>query len=441
MECVQCDEGANMDVVASTAPTNYAGIYVRRIVNIPKTDPWYGLAYFGQVNRGNCMSVDDAVHKRWKEEERQAIHDDKDIGLIAAISMYGPGALKNEILYRNEGSDRQALQRWADALEKKCIRDNGGPFRDDGSMCTLNLTHGGKGGVNFESMDALRTVKWKRFASELLSYVESSRTALVNSRYVASSKYRLGKQVVQVRTGQLWRGHPDEAARVAWLEALPGWVWKALDSPEHISKIAQTTKNQYSSASDEILASWNSAKSTGHSTPAAVQASSSRAREEWESGTGFGSASSKAASTAARSTDEFREALSCTRKAAAAAKHAAAMEHMTDQEKARYQLKVANKRRHNSSRERALAVLRKIPGWENSGLNHLAKARELGVIPNLNKVGNFVNSYESQKAALAELKKIPGWENSMHKDIARARKLGLISDGRKRKRVLDEDEM
>lgn len=426
---------ANAKKVKVDASKNHAGIYVRRLVNIPKTEPWYGLSYFGQVNRSNCKSTDDAIHKRWKEEDRQAASRKKDIGLMAAISMYGPDALESKILHRDSGSDRRALQKWVDNLERKYIRENGGPFRGDGTTCTLNLTHGGAFGFVFDSWDALRTAKWNSFKRELLAYVEVEKTALIDSRYVAASKFKLGKQVVQVRTGVLWRGHPEELERVGWLESLPGWVWRARDSPEFIESVAQRTRDQFANASEETLATWNAEKSAAHSTPAAVEASSSKATAEWKAGIGFGSASAIAASAEARATDEFRDNLSCLRREAAGAKHATAMERMSDEEKVEYKLKVEKTRERNATRERALAALRKVSGWENSGLRDLQRARQLGVIPNFNTIGNFENAYESQKAALAELKKIPGWENAMHRDVSKARKLGLIPDGRKRKRV------
>lgn len=423
---------AKKSKVSSTK--RYAGIYVRWLINIPKSEPLYGMPYFGQVNRISCNSVDEAVRKRWREENRMASKSDKEVGLMAVIAMYGPDALKNEIIHRNEGKDRKALQKWVDELEKKCISDYGGPFRDDGSKCTLNLTMGGQGTVNFESFDAFRTMKWKRFARELIAYIDCNNTALVKSKYVSPSGYRLGKHVVGVRTGILLHGHPKEAERVAWLNTLPGWVWRALDSPDHISYVAKKAKDQHSNASEETRASWNRAKSVGHLTPMAVEASSSIASKHWETGTGFASEHAKAKSAAIRSTHEYRATSSSIKKEAAAIKHASAMEGMNNEEKAEYQLKVDRRRKQNSARERALAALRKIPGWENSGLNHLKKARELGVIKNFHKAGNFDNAYESQKAALAELKKITGWENSIHRDIAKARKLGLIPDGRKRKR-------
>ena len=264
------------------AAKHHAGLYKRSLIHIPESEPWYGMAYFGQVNRGQCKSVEEAVHARWKEEDQQAVREDKDIGLLAAIDMYGPAALENEILHGDQGDDREALQRWVDELEKKYIADNGGPFRDDGSKCTLNLTHGGQGNTNFASMDALRTVAWKRFARELEAYGEEWKTALVPVAYVSPSGYTLGSHVGSVRNGTLWRGHPDQAKRVEWLEKQPGWAWRAHDSPEWLVGLGQRTKDFWDGLSDDAKREIARKQSETKSTPEFFAAASQRKKDWWD---------------------------------------------------------------------------------------------------------------------------------------------------------------
>jgi hypothetical protein len=66
---------------------------------------------------------------------------------------------------------------------------------------------------------------WTKFQREMFLFVEEKNTASVPSSYKATSGYPLGCTVSNVRQGQYWKGKDDEAERVAWLEALPGWKW------------------------------------------------------------------------------------------------------------------------------------------------------------------------------------------------------------------------
>ena len=82
----------------------------------------------------------------------------------------------------------------------------------------------------FASWDALRTVWWVKFKSDMTMYVKQHGTAAVPKSYTSPSGHRLGRQLQGVRhSGILWKGHPEEEERVGWLEGLPGWVWNVYD--------------------------------------------------------------------------------------------------------------------------------------------------------------------------------------------------------------------
>jgi hypothetical protein len=67
---------------------------------------------------------------------------------------------------------------------------------------------------------------WQNFKSALQKYVETKGTSIVPNKYVDLAGYKLGSQLNCVRyQGRFWKNKPDEAERVAWLEALPGWTW------------------------------------------------------------------------------------------------------------------------------------------------------------------------------------------------------------------------
>ena len=156
------------------------------------------------------------------------------MGLIHCLDVHGPEAFDDQVVEWKRGP-RSEVQAWANEREIALIAELGGPLRDPLARCkqTLNLTKGGKWGCNFEAIDALRTIAWLKFKSEMQEYAECYETSLVSRDYVNRvSGYKLGQRLSGVRQGELWRGHPDEANRVEWLESLPGWAWKPRESDE-----------------------------------------------------------------------------------------------------------------------------------------------------------------------------------------------------------------
>jgi hypothetical protein len=72
---------------------------------------------------------------------------------------------------------------------------------------------------------------WHAFKSEMTEYVQINKSALVRARYVNPvSGYQLGSRLHGVRQGEFWKGHPEEADRIEWLESLPKWAWNGKDA-------------------------------------------------------------------------------------------------------------------------------------------------------------------------------------------------------------------
>jgi len=234
--------------VEEVDPIVIAVIYIRWLKWIDPSEPLYGLPYVGQAVRAKETAEEVAV-MRWKEENMQAVREDKDIGLIHCLDVYGPAAFDDQIVESKRGP-RSEVQKYADEREMALIAEHGGPLRDSSVRCkqTLNQDHGGKFGMNFESRDALRTRKWLKFKAELESYVECYETSLVPRAYVNPvSKYKLGERLACVRQGHLWKVHPDEAARVAWLQALPRWAWNARYADDFKEECSERCKKRFES--------------------------------------------------------------------------------------------------------------------------------------------------------------------------------------------------
>ena len=72
---------------------------------------------------------------------------------------------------------------------------------------------------------------WDDFKAALQAYVDVHETSRVPREYVDASGYPLGPNLHGVRNGDIYlKGRPEEAARRAWLEALPGWTWNCFDT-------------------------------------------------------------------------------------------------------------------------------------------------------------------------------------------------------------------
>ena len=207
----------------------------------------------------------------------------KRIGLLHELKAHGPEAFDNEVVEWKRGP-RSEVQAWADEREVALIAEHGGPLRDPSVRCkqTLNLDKGGKRGCSFEAKDALRTAAWLTFQDEMDEYVECHGTALVPIVYVNSeSGYKLGMQLRNVRQGMLWRGHPDEAERIEWLEALPRWAWNAKETDEWREALGERAKKQFETPEAREALSERAKKQ--FETPEAREALSERAKKQFES--------------------------------------------------------------------------------------------------------------------------------------------------------------
>ena len=262
-------------------PIYIAVIYIRWPKWIDPSEPLYMAPYVGQAVRAGT-TAEEVVVARWKEENYQAIHTNKRVGLPRELKVHGPVAFENQIVEWKRGP-RSEVQKWANEREPALVSKYGGPLRDPSVRCnqTLNLTKGGKGHCSFEGIDALRTVAWLTFQDEMEEYVECYGTSLVPSVYVNPvSGYKLGSRLAGVRRGELWKGHPDESNRVKWLESLPGWAWNAQEAPEFVAACSERVKRWRKNATQEELAEWSRKQSEAKSTPEYVASASERGRAQ-----------------------------------------------------------------------------------------------------------------------------------------------------------------
>ena len=275
-------------------PIYMAVIYIRWLLYIDPNEPLFGCPYVGQSVRAGNTAIE-VADLRWKAENNQAVREDKDIGLLHFLGFYGAGVFKNKVVEWKRGP-RSEVQKWANEREISLIAAYGGPLKDPLTRCkqTLNLTKGGKGKGSFESKDALRTVAWIKFVSEMNAYVDFHGNSLVPFKYTnVVSGCRLGEQLTNVRKGILWKGHPDESKRKEWLESLPGWAWNSRDTIDFKEKKSECAKAQWINATPEERSEWSRKQSEAHSTPEYTAAASERgkaqaAREAAEGKTSLG---------------------------------------------------------------------------------------------------------------------------------------------------------
>jgi hypothetical protein len=229
-------------------PIVIAVIYIRWLRWIFEGEPLYNIPYVGQSVR-SMNTPQKVAEDRWKQENRQAVRECKELGLIACLDTYGSNAFYDELVEWRQGP-RSEVQKWANEREIATIAQHGGPLRDPSKKLnqTLNLTKGGQGSVNFESRDAARTVAWLKFKRNIETYVECYGTSLVPTSYInPCNGYKLGNELASVRIGRLWKGHPDETQRVCWLQSLPNWLWHVREinaNSESLTKARQRTSQK-----------------------------------------------------------------------------------------------------------------------------------------------------------------------------------------------------
>jgi hypothetical protein len=202
-------------------PIVTAVVYRRTLRFVDATEPLFGTPYIGQTVRAG--TAEEISNKRWQEEDRQARCEDKTIGLIAALDIFGADAFENEILETRRG-ERERMSKWADHREIELIAEHGGPLQDmdppfPGAVRqTFNQTKGGQF-TNWASIDARCKKAWTKFVAELDIYIQEKGNADVPTYYASSSGYNLGKQLNDVRQGGMLKDKPDEAERRALLES------------------------------------------------------------------------------------------------------------------------------------------------------------------------------------------------------------------------------
>jgi hypothetical protein len=266
-------------------PIVIAVIYIRWLKWIDPSAPLYGCPYVGQaVRAGN--TANEVAAARWADENRQAVREDKRVGLPHELRVHGATAFDSQVVEWKQGP-RSAVQKWADEREIALIAERGGPLRDPSMRCkqTLNLTKGGKGHVCFEAIDASRTVAWLKFQDEMEEYIECYETSLVPVSYANPvSGYKLGATLSHVRVnGTLLKGHPDETKRVEWLESLPGWAWNVRETDEWLEAASERAKAMWANADEETRAEWRRKQLEARRTPDHKAAASERGKKQFES--------------------------------------------------------------------------------------------------------------------------------------------------------------
>ena len=223
------DANPMMGLRQADDPIVTGAIYRRTLKFVPDDEPLKGIVYIGQTVRGGTAGENCAA--RWEEENRQAGREDKSVGLMAALDMFGSDAFEDEILETKRGP-REVVAKWADYREVELIAQHGGPLQDMDPTKpirqTLNLTSGGQG-TKWYSIEARCAKMWKTFLVELDAFIAREEHADVPKDHVSASGYRLGQTLNSVRQGVMLDGRPDEPGRRALLES-KGVKWKMHDA-------------------------------------------------------------------------------------------------------------------------------------------------------------------------------------------------------------------
>ena len=447
-------------------------IYIRWLLWIDPSEPLYGCPYVGQAVRAAGNTAQEVATARWNEENGDATRKNKRIGLMHELKLHGTEAFDDQIVEWRRGP-RSEVQKWADEREKALIAEHGGPLRDQSVRCkqALNLDNGGKFGMNFESMDALRTVAWLKFQDEIEEYVQINESALVPTDYVNPvSGYRLGRATTHVRHGVLWKGHIDEHSRVKWINSLKDWTWSARSSPhwktaasertkllwantenskktEIAQKISETmatsdfkaglsvrAKAQWANVDEETRAMWVKNLSNARWTPEArnVQSikskkrfesiesrieQSKRCKESWQNLDDATRIERIRKNTEVHSTPEARKAASEIAKARFEPQEA--RDKMSVIAKDRTQREILEGKKPLWERRREWAL--KQQALKMASLTSDMERKEYKL-----RIEKEARSSACKKRRLNALRQVPGWENAQQKDVPEARRAGVL---------------
>lgn len=260
-------------------PTFIAVVYMRLLKWVDSSDPLYNVPYIGQSVRAfDAYGTADKLAKaRWTEENNQAGVQKKDVGLIAELRLRGPHAFEDSILEYRMGK-RSVVQKWANEREVELIAYHGGPFKSPTAHCkqTLNLTHGGKWGSNFEGIAARSSVKFQNFLCEYKHYIDTKGSPYVTSEYVTESGYKLGQTVANVRSGTYIAGHPNEKEMRQKLDDV-GFIWTPRVSDEFRDWKSSCSKRMWENESIRLSITNATAARKGTTEARAEQSSRSTA--------------------------------------------------------------------------------------------------------------------------------------------------------------------
>jgi len=352
-------------------PIVIAVVYIRWLKWIDPSAPLFGCPYVGQAVRSG-LTANEVAAARWAEENRDATREDKSVGLLCELKVHGSTAFDSQVVEWKQGP-RSDVQKWADEREITLIAEHGGPLRDLSVRCkqTLNLDHGGKFGMNFESRDALRTVSWLQFQDEYVAYIECHGTSLVPQSYVnAVSGYKLGQRLLGVRHGELWKGHPDEVSRKEWLESLPDWAWNVYETEDWKRRMSARTRAQWANADEATRAEWSRKQSEARCTPEAKAAASKRGKAQAarEAAEGKQPLQERGKSTSTKNWTKEQFDATCVKRAAThAARRAKLLKALPEAERSKLQKKFDKSDKRSSIRSSKAHALMKFPQYSKMG--------------------------------------------------------------------------
>ena len=228
-------------------------LYEAWLEDVDPSEPLWRVPYFGQVVRSGTAEAN--FHDRKCQHLSDAAREVKELGFHAVIDMFGADKIVWRIVSSKSGR-RLAMQRLADAEEKRLIAEHGGPLRDmDARLAqTLNLTEGGAWGdaaARWAGIDAKRRRALNRFKAAMEAHVKEYESALVPTGFVDEDGYKLGSHLHSFRCGSMRKGMPEEAAIASWAESLPGWAWDARSTDEYREKKSRAAKAALDAKTDD----------------------------------------------------------------------------------------------------------------------------------------------------------------------------------------------
>jgi len=207
----------------------WAIIYEAKLVGVCEENVLCNISYFGQSlpKYKKYSTPEEVLKKRNLQHCSLALREDKELGFMNVLRIYGPDAFEWKIV-ESKYDEYEEAQKWADNREKYYIEQNGGIMRDmDKKLIqTFNLQSGGQGDPKkiFESLEARSNKKWYKFKIHLQEFYRKKGNINILSSYVCDDKYKLGQTVVSVRGGNMIHFINSEE-RKEFLDNFPGWTW------------------------------------------------------------------------------------------------------------------------------------------------------------------------------------------------------------------------